>query len=459
MSPDLPTAYLTLLVLFASTLGISIGLRYGAAQAGHRARWTDAHAFASLGGMALALGAIAPAPLWAVLAQALCLGAQLMLVRGLSASGMAMAPHHLRAMVAGGVASVALLALIATVQDAVMAERAIRTLGHAITALVVWQALRLLNRERRSHTIGHVLVWVACCAQLIAQGLCLALALAAGGAGAWSPVGPEEPGMLAQAPLLLMLIAVLSGVVGFTLLSAERQLAEQRARARLDSLTGLFHRGALDDAAMTLAAEAGRTGKPLSCLVIDVDRFKQVNDRAGHQAGDQVLKHIAETLRRACRSSDVAARFGGEEFCLLCPNTGEEEAVLLAERIRARIAGIALPEEIGGHASVSIGIAQAEDAGDARRSWEQLFDAADRALYRAKREGRNRVIRAGAGAGVGANAAANGLANGSANAPANAATHHAVHAGGVPASAAAKAANEITEPAAWRVACGVSVGG
>lgn len=210
---------------------------------------------------------------------------------------------------------------------------------------------------------------------------------------------------------------------------------------------------------MTLAAEAGRTGKPLSCLVIDVDRFKQVNDRAGHQAGDQVLKHIAETLRRACRSSDVAARFGGEEFCLLCPNTGEEEAVLLAERIRARIAGIALPEEIGGHASVSIGIAQAEDAGDARRSWEQLFDAADRALYRAKREGRNRVIRAGAGAGVGANAAANGLANGSANAPANAATHHAVHAGGVPASAAAKAANEITEPAALRVACGVSVGG
>ncbi|MCG5258861.1 GGDEF domain-containing protein [Cupriavidus gilardii] len=438
MSPDLPTAYLTLLVLFASTLGISIGLRYGAAQAGHRARWTDAHAFASLGGMALALGAIAPAPLWAVLAQALCLAAQLMLVRGLAASGMAMAPHHLRAMVAGGVASVALLGLIATVQDAVMAERAIRTLGHAITALVVWQALRLLNRERRSHTIGHALVWVACCAQLAAQCLCLALALAAGGAGAWSPLRPDEPGMLAQAPLLLMLIAVLSGVVGFTLLSAERQLAEQRDRARLDSLTGLFHRGALDDAAMTLAGDAARSGKPLSCLVIDVDRFKQVNDRAGHQAGDQVLVRIAETLRRACRASDVAARFGGEEFCLLCPNTGEEEAVLLAERIRARIAAIALPEEVGGHASVSIGIALAEDgagAGDARRSWERLFAEADRALYRAKREGRNRVIRAAAGTGMAASAA------------------------NVSASTASKAVNEATEPAAWRVACGVSVGG
>lgn len=234
--------------------------------------------------------------------------------------------------------------------------------------------------------------------------------------------------MLAQAPLLLMLIAVLSGVVGFTLLSAERQLDEQRARARLDSLTGLFHRGALDDAAMTLAVDAERTGRPLSCLVIDVDRFKQVNDRAGHQAGDLVLKRIAETLRRACRATDVAARFGGEEFCLLCPNTGEEEAVLLAERIRARIAAIALPEEIGGHASVSIGIALAQDtAGDARRGWERLFAEADRALYRAKREGRNRVIHAAAGAGMAANTA--------------------------------NAANETAEPATWSVACGVSVSG
>ncbi|MFX7506754.1 hypothetical protein ABTJ37_20800, partial [Acinetobacter baumannii] len=74
--------------------------------------------------------------------------------------------------------------------------------------------------------------------------------------------------MLAQAPRLLMLIAVLAGGGGFTLLSAERQLDEQRARARLDSLTGLFHRGALDDAAMTLAVDAERTGRPLSCLVI-----------------------------------------------------------------------------------------------------------------------------------------------------------------------------------------------
>jgi len=139
-----------------------------------------------------------------------------------------------------------------------------------------------------------------------------------------------------------------------------------------------------------------RDGDPLSCLVIDVDHFKQVNDRHGHHAGDQVLRDLAAALDNSRRASDFAARYGGEEFCILCPHTDEHQATALANRILRKVRAIALPEGDGpgcGHATVSIGIAQLRSGPASREAlWRSLFAEADRALYMAKKRGRDQFV-------------------------------------------------------------------
>ncbi|MBY4897917.1 diguanylate cyclase [Cupriavidus sp. AU9028] len=395
MLPDSGTAYLPLLALFASTLGLSLGLRRRPGHSTGDRGWAGAHALASLGGMVMVICALTPSVLTIVAAHALGLAAQLRLLKTLSPSPLRWAKPARRGLPVGAVAAVLLFAVLAVSGEPAGAGHLLAVLGHSATAALAWRALWLLTGERRARAgFGHSLVAVASCAQLCAQCLFLAMTLAADSSLPPYASAADAAGLLAQAPLLLMLIALLSGMVGHALLCAERLVAEQVARARLDPLTGLLHRGALEDAALSLAARAADDATPFCCLVIDVDRFKRINDGAGHLAGDAVLRRVADAVRRASRTTDVAARFGGEEFCLLCPRTTAEEAQVLAERIRARIASIALPAELGGHASVSIGIAQARPHRDARQAWEQLFAQADRALYRAKRDGRNRVVSA-----------------------------------------------------------------
>ncbi|MGY8524649.1 diguanylate cyclase [Paracidovorax citrulli] len=395
MLSDPGTAYLPMLALFASMLGLSLGLRRRPGRSAGDRGWAGAHALASLGGMALVICAVTPSLVAVACAHALCLAAQRRLLTTISPAAQPARKHEpSRALPIAAVAGVLLLAGLSVSGDTAGASRLLAVLGHAATAALAWKALWLLTSERRSRGgFGHSLAAVSSCAQLSAQCLFLAMALAADGGSPYAS-GADALGLLAQAPLLLMLIALLSGMVGHALLCAERLVAEQVARARLDPLTGLLHRGALEEAALSMAARATDEASPFCCLVIDVDRFKRINDGAGHLAGDAVLRRVADAVRRGSRTTDVAARFGGEEFCLLCPRTTAEEAQALAERIRARIASIALPAELGGHASVSIGIAQARPHRDARQAWEQLFAQADRALYRAKRDGRNRVVRA-----------------------------------------------------------------
>ncbi len=187
--------------------------------------------------------------------------------------------------------------------------------------------------------------------------------------------------------------------------SLNRRLAEQvreieRLRAELaeeavrDPLTGLHNRRQLDRA---LAADRrSRVGDLESAVVVvDIDRFKDVNDRFGHAAGDEVLKAVADVLRRSTRDGDTVARMGGEEFVLVLPGAGAAQAVERAEEIRRDCAG--LLHVLGGETvtvTVSAGVAAGPLGGAAS---DALLDAADRALYAAKAAGRNRVVATAAG--------------------------------------------------------------
>jgi diguanylate cyclase len=125
--------------------------------------------------------------------------------------------------------------------------------------------------------------------------------------------------------------------------------------------------------------------------MIDVDRFKALNDRHGHAAGDEVLRAIASAIAGAVREDDVPARFGGEEFAVLLRNPGLGVALDIAERVRAAVAGLDLRRQGIVGVTVSVGVAVADHPD---QPIAELLDAADRALYRAKRAGRDRVIAA-----------------------------------------------------------------
>lgn len=170
---------------------------------------------------------------------------------------------------------------------------------------------------------------------------------------------------------------------------ANRQLADMSMH---DGLTGLHNRRHFDERFPALVQLAARKQEPLAVMMLDIDHFKQVNDRHGHLVGDDCLRQVAATLRQVMtRSTDLLARYGGEEFVAVLPGTGEAEAAVIAERIRLAVEATPIPN--GGtplYVTLSIGLAVrvpgAVDGGP-------LLAAADAALYRAKENGRNRVER------------------------------------------------------------------
>ncbi len=171
--------------------------------------------------------------------------------------------------------------------------------------------------------------------------------------------------------------------------AANAQLA---ALSLLDSLTNLYNRRHLDQRLEEEVARANRYGGPLTCLMLDIDRFKSVNDRYGHQEGDAVLRMVANVLRQATRISDVVGRYGGEEFTILAPETDLAAGAVLAERIRSSVAAqeVLLDGEKV-RVTISIGLAQHVR----RDTGADLIAAADGALYAAKAAGRDRVVIAG----------------------------------------------------------------
>jgi diguanylate cyclase (GGDEF)-like protein len=166
-----------------------------------------------------------------------------------------------------------------------------------------------------------------------------------------------------------------------------RNLAVAELRASTDALTGLANRRAAGETAHRMAAQAGRTAAPLAAILFDLDHFKQINDTHGHPKGDEVLAAVGDVAGSVVRASDFAGRYGGEEFLVLLPGTQSEGARLVAEKLREAISELQVAG-VERRITASFGVAAVpEHAGDAN----ELLRQADRALYVAKRDGRDRV--------------------------------------------------------------------
>lgn len=186
--------------------------------------------------------------------------------------------------------------------------------------------------------------------------------------------------------LLLSTTAVFAGFA-FVL---GRQADRLERLSRTDPLTGLGNRRHVEERLAAELARARRHGRELSLLVLDLDGLKAVNDRHGHKAGDAALRRVAAAIAQSSRASDVAGRWGGDEFVVLAPDTASEDAAALAERIRRLAREAAGGEEAAPPLSVSIGVASLAPADDP----EGLLRRADAALLEAKHQGGDRVVAA-----------------------------------------------------------------
>jgi diguanylate cyclase (GGDEF)-like protein len=219
----------------------------------------------------------------------------------------------------------------------------------------------------------------------------LALAAAAGYVIAASLGGP--------APTNVELVAVAVNLTGLFLLAAigtvvgREQRRSRDAALRLsatDTLTGLYNRTYFFAALEREIARSERSGRGFCLVMLDLDELKEINDRHGHHAGDEVLRSVAETVRSGIRRIDVAARYGGDEFVALLPETDPTGGWVLAEKIRLGVAEQGIPG-VEDNPTVSVGVVSYPTDG---RSADALMISADRAMYISKRGGKNRVARA-----------------------------------------------------------------
>src|SRR5579859_3485407 len=214
---------------------------------------------------------------------------------------------------------------------------------------------------------------------------------------------PSLVAVLGQPALLIMpkVLNVISGLLVLSILLlrwlpeaiGERRDAEAHAAhlirmATIDGMTGLYNRSHFLIQAEIEFERAGRYGRPLSLLLLDIDKFKSINDRYGHDTGDRVIVEIADIMRHMARDADMTGRLGGEEFVILLPETSLVDAAVLAERLRSGIAAAPIHStELDLRLTVSIGVAAA--AGNA--SFAAMMKQADLALYEAKEKGRDQV--------------------------------------------------------------------
>ena len=200
-----------------------------------------------------------------------------------------------------------------------------------------------------------------------------------------------ESGML-EVVASLPLLVVYPSAVGLLAYRLGREVRRQNqtlaALSSIDGLSGLLNRMHWEQRLVAEFERCGRTGSASALLMIDIDRFKNINDTHGHLAGDQVIRRVAELLRTSLRQYDVPGRYGGEEFGVILPGAEAAAAGIVAERIRTRIEAAVLAPMYGVQGTVSIGIALHETAYPDHGAW---IARADEALYRAKAAGRNRT--------------------------------------------------------------------
>lgn len=215
------------------------------------------------------------------------------------------------------------------------------------------------------------------CGPLIAGGIIIGAVRLEGLAGFWTPEREH------------ILESYLSGAA--SALSNLRLLETMKQQANVDVLTGLYNRRFLEDYAHKLLAMARRREQPVGIIMMDLDHFKSFNDVYGHEVGDRILRQFAKTVTEAMRETNLAARFGGEEFVVLLPDTSPKACMLVAERIRQAIMRMVVPsgtEKALSQLTVSLGIGVFPDHG---QSFEEVLLAADKALYESKNNGRNRA--------------------------------------------------------------------
>jgi diguanylate cyclase (GGDEF)-like protein len=236
---------------------------------------------------------------------------------------------------------------------------------------------------------------LALAAVVLAAGAPLGLLLLRAGLSWTAP----DPGWIsnqlrADLPLYLYLwLSTSSVMLGFALLTGHYR-ERLNVISNTDALTGLASRRRFTEALEREVARSLRYGAPLTLLLIDVDQFKRVNDQFGHAAGDRALGRVADSLRSTCRQTDLPARYGGDEFALLLPETTGEKGLQLAQRIAVALRDPALEGPEDPPLTLSIGVAQLAPG----ERVAALARRADQGLYQAKSSGRNRAILAPGGA-------------------------------------------------------------
>ncbi|MFY3382866.1 GGDEF domain-containing protein [Paracidovorax sp. MALMAid1276] len=261
--------------------------------------------------------------------------------------------------------------------------------GAVIGLQAVWALATVL--ERRHATVGRG-QW------LLVAGLALEAAVLLGrSALAFAVLGGEE-GILRHIALQTLTFfgtfsVVLVSSMGFVFMSRDRADEDNRVMAALDPLTGVANRRALIAALDRDVARAVRMREPMALMMVDIDHFKDVNDQYGHPVGDQVLCSVVQVLRGRVRAQDLVGRYGGEEFMVVLPDThlagAEQLARELCKAVEVSRCRVDCMERTELSVTVSIGVFGGRlEPGD---SWDMLIAAADRALYQAKNNGRNRV--------------------------------------------------------------------
>jgi diguanylate cyclase (GGDEF)-like protein len=380
MTLHVPTLVLILVVGFG-LLTVQLGMaERGALSRGElqRLRW---------GALAFSLGFAAFALRDSLAPQLVLLAGNWLLIGGLAGLSAAVSRHLLNRGLPVWHHWLVAVALLVTplVVDAAMPVRA-ATMSAAMGVLLlpsVATALRLGWRAELSFRVVALMLALACVMLWLRVGLAL-----------WwwqTAPGASEPWVgWTSVVFMLAFMAVLAAGFGFVLATFERMASQMRELASVDGLTGACNHNTTVSLLAHAMERARREGQPVAFVMLDLDHFKHVNDRHGHAVGDQVLKAVAACTRARLRGSDVLGRLGGEEFGLVLPATGATGARHLAEQVRLAVEALPLTGDGGRALQVTLSAGVAEAA--LTDTPETLMHLADKALYQAKQQGRNRVV-------------------------------------------------------------------